>query len=290
MRRFLSFLFFFVAVPAFGQKHIVQSDTVLAGVPLGVDEHEYTAGTVTSHRAIHPVHLGDTMVEIREYARFIEPYAGIRMNMLVLHDNENTAVESGRQFVSEEGGRIVDLQAAGDRRVSFSVGGRTVDFDPNRIFTPIGVRATLGEGASEETEAITQLFGEALIGVYAPRDIVITLHNNTEENYSALNYVEGGIYENDAADVHIEEGSDPDDFFFVTDPDLFSALKSDDFNVVLQDNEGVTDDGSLSIWAAQNDMVYVNVEAQHGHDEEQLRMIKSLAFLLRMLEHRNHTH
>lgn len=290
MKSFFLIIAVLACVPAFAQKAPVVSDTTMVTVPLGVDAHEYPAGTVTSLRTSRVLHLGNLEVRVGDYSRTVEPYAGVGMNMLVLHDNENTSVEAGRQFVSEEGGRIVDLRAEGERRVSIQVGGETADFDPNRIFTDVGVRATLGEGASEAAVAITRLFGDALLGIYDAGEVVVTLHNNTEGRYSALSYAEGGPYESDAADVHIEEGTDPDDFFFVTDLDLFIALKADDFNVVLQNNEAVTDDGSLSVWAAQQGLAYVNVEAQHGHLEEQVEMIKSLALLMRMLEHRHHTH
>ncbi|MDX1439970.1 MAG: hypothetical protein R3284_08720 [Rubricoccaceae bacterium] len=290
MRPLLLFIVLVAATPLAAQNIGTQSDTTLSGVPLGVDEHEYPAGTVTTYRATHVLHLGDTAVDVAEYSRTIEPYSGIRMNMLVLHDDENTAVEAGRRFVSEEGGRIVELRAQGNRRVAFSVDGAPYDLDPNRIFTASGVEATLGSDANVSAASIVRLFGDALLGVYSAGEFVITLHNNTEGQYSARSYLPGGVFEADAADIHIEEGSDPDDFFFVTDPDLFTALKADDFNVVLQNNEAATDDGSLSVWAAQQGFVYVNVEAQHGHLEEQVAMIESLAFLLRMLEHRHHTH
>ena len=36
----------------------------------------------------------------------------------------------------------------------------------------------------------------------------------------------------------------------------------------------------VSVWAAQNGRPYVNVEAQHGHREEQARMIRALAEVL----------
>ncbi len=211
-------------------------------------------------------------------------------SMLVLHDDENTAVEAGRAFLEEHGGRLVELRAQGERRVSFLLGGRSFDFDPNRVFTDHGVRATLQPEAEDVTIFATQTFADSLLAIYAPHDVIVTLHNNTPDNYSARSYAQGGEYESDAAAVHLEDGVDPDDFFFVTDEDLYHALRADDFNVVLQNNASVTDDGSLSVWAAQNDFLYVNVEAEHGHLDQQKEMIEGLEFLLRMLEHRHHTH
>src|SRR5690606_20180028 len=127
---------------------------------------------------------------------------------------------------------------------------------------------------------LTRLFGDALVAVYRPDSLVVTLHNNTPDAYSALSYAEGGTYERDAEAVHLAPGADPDDFFFVTDRSLFARLAVEGFNVVLQDNEAVTDDGSLSVWAARRGLPYVNVEAEHAHLDEQRRMLESLAAVL----------
>ncbi len=232
------------------------------------------------------IRLGDSTIVLLA----LHQNADSLFSMLVLHDDENTAVEAGQAFVDEHGGRLVELRAQGERRVVFSLDGQRFDFDPNRIYTDIGVRATLNPSNDESAITVTRAFGKSILDVYAPVHVIVTLHNNTPDNYSALSYVEGGQYENDAEAVHLEEGVDPDDFFYVTDEDLYDALRADDFNVVLQNNESVTDDGSLSVWAAQNDLLYVNVEAEHGHLEQQKVMIEELEFLLRMLEHRHHTH
>jgi hypothetical protein len=111
-------------------------------------------------------------------------------------------------------------------------------------------------------------------------EVVVTLHNNTDNRYSAASYLEGAEYDSDAAAVTIRDGSDSDDFFFVTDRGLYDALVEGGYNAVLQDNDAATDDGSLSVWAAQNDRPYVNVEAQHGHRVEQARMIRALVEVL----------
>jgi hypothetical protein len=70
--------------------------------------------------------------------------------------------------------------------------------------------------------------------------------------------------------VHLPPESDPDDFFFVTDPDLFAGLAEEGFPVVLQDNARAT------VWAARQGIPYVNVEAQHGHRERQIEMLEAL--------------
>jgi hypothetical protein len=118
-------------------------------------------------------------------------------------------------------------------------------------------------------------FAENLLSLY-PVDqtpIVITLHNNDEGGYSAESYLPGGPYETEAAKVHVAPDGDPDDFFFVTDPDLFKYFRTRGLSAVLQNNDEVTDDGSLSVLAAKRGLPYVNVEAQHGHLTKQVEML-----------------
>jgi D-alanyl-D-alanine dipeptidase len=84
----------------------------------------------------------------------------------------------------------------------------------------------------------------------------------------------------DASDVHLVAEQDPDDFFFVTDRMVYNDLKELGFNCVLQNNEKVTDDGSLSVYCGTRNICYVNVEAQHGHLEQQVAMLRALVGVL----------
>ena len=246
-------------------------------------------GSVRTGESTQPLEveipLGDSTVVLA-----VHEHGDQTFSMLVLHDDENTAAEAGLAFIEEHEGRLVELRAQGERRVSFSIDGSHYDFDPNRIFTAAGIRAGLEPEASEEAVFATRQLADSLLVVYNPQHVIVTLHNNTPDNYSALSYADGGQYEYEAEAVHIEDGVDPDDFFFVTGRNLYDALRAYDFNVVLQNNESATDDGSLSVWAAQNNFPYVNVEAEHGHLEQQKVMIESLEFLLRMIEQSHHTH
>ena len=54
---------------------------------------------------------------------------------------------------------------------------------------------------------------------------------------------------------------------------LYEKFKNLGYNTVLQNNATMTDDGSLSVLAGQQNIPYVNVEAQHGHLEEQVEML-----------------
>jgi hypothetical protein len=205
-----------------------------------------------------------------------------------LHDDEETSVEAAVAVLERRRGRLVELRHSGRRNCEFRLDERKYAFDPNRIFTPVGVKATLEKlsQTSPTAEKMVGRFGEALLALYAidDVDVVAALHNNSDARYSAVSYLDGNELEVDAADVFIAKGTDTDDFFFVTDRRLFDALKKRHQNVVLQDNETATDDGSLSVYCGQHGKPYVNVEAQHGHLEQQINMLNQLFDVMEELE------
>ncbi len=264
-----------------------RADTVItssrAGVPPPVSPDSVTT---TSTR----VSLGDDAVTVRVHmapvtdalaSPGIEP---VWLNALNLHDDENTSMQAAVDVVRERGGRVVELAHSGDRNVTFRVGGATYVADPNRMFTDAGRRRTLASLSTADPAALAALatFADAVLDTYvaAGVGVVITLHNNTPGRYSARSYEPGAEYASDAAAVTVHDGTDPDDFFFVTDRAIYDALVARGFNAVLQDNDAATDDGSLSVWAAREGVPYVNVEAEHGHRAAQARMIAAVLDVL----------
>lgn len=119
-------------------------------------------------------------------------------------------------------------------------------------------------------------FAKALIAIMHvdAQDMVVALHNNTNNGYSLESYAVGNIYEDEAHAIYRGWHPDPDDFYFVTDRRIFEALQPNHFHIVLQDNTRMTDDGSLSVYCGQRGIPYINVEAQHGHLKEQKEMLK----------------
>ena len=251
-----------------------------------------TTSPVTTHgapgvsiRETDTLLLGATEVRLVSHHHGGEPGdAAGTLAMLNLHDDESTSVDAALDVVRQSGGQVMELAHTGERNVTFRAGGTAYTADPNRMFTEAGRERTLASLSTASPDALSALaaFADEVLEAYTALDpaVVVTLHNNTEGRYSAASYGPGGDYEGDAEAVTIHDGTDPDDFFFVTDRALYDALVSRGFNAVLQDNARATDDGSLSVWAAQNGRPYVNVEAQHGHREEQARMIRALAEVL----------
>ena len=207
-----------------------------------------------------------------------------RLDALNVHDDEDTSVEAALAVIARRGGRVVELRHTGERLLAFRLGGERFTVDPNRIFTDRGRARTLA-ALSRDTPAARRAvaaFADTLLAVYTSTrpDPVVTLHNNTDTNYSAESYGPRGEYRRDAAAVAVPAGSDPDDFYFVTGEWLYDALVPSGFGVVRQNDAAATDDGSLSVWAARAGVPYVNVEAQHGHREVQTRMLDALADVL----------
>ena len=200
-----------------------------------------------------------------------------------MHDDENTAVEAAKSVIDKVGGKLIEIQALGDRNISFNYQGASYKFDPNRIYTSNGVKKTLKDQGnySNVADSIVTRFAKYIVdSLLVDAKIIVTLHNNTQGNYAIDSYKKGGIYENDASQVYINSEQDLDDFFYVTEANYFQTLKEKGYNTLLQDNSNVTDDGSLSVYCGYKNIGYINVEAQKGHLKEQEKMLYSLQKVL----------
>ena len=220
---------------------------------------------VNSLIEVFPTPLGDSSINItRETFTAIDP-SSLPMAFLNLHENENTSVVAVRSFLYMNGGVLVKLNKGNSRLVSFYIGSKKYTFDPNRIYTPEGIEATLkyyGSYSDDAAEEVAE-FAATLLSIYNfdAQSTVLALHNNGG-TYGANSYLPGGSYENDAEAVNIVPNTNPSDFYYVVDPVYYNALAKAQYNVVLQNNETVTNDGSLSYYAGLQQKPYVNFEAQ----------------------------
>jgi hypothetical protein len=196
--------------------------------------------------------------------------------MLNLHDNERTSVNAAEKILEKKGGTIIRILNDSARLISFSLGNRDYSFDPNRIFTHSGARESLQKRSNMVTpEAInaTRKFADFILNFIPKGNIlVIALHNNDEGRLRIDSYLKGGEFVRDAALASKVETRDADNFYFTTERKLYDKLK-ERYNVVLQDNKKVTDDGSLSVYCGKKNKRYINVEVQHGNEEEQVEML-----------------
>jgi len=198
------------------------------------------------------------------------------------HDDENTAVQAAKSVITQSGGKLIELKHSGTRNVRFVLGGRRYEFDPNRMFSDVGIRATLrAQGAGNYSSAAHVLVAQLAKAVLSeiathrrPHTPIVALHNNTNGAFTINSYVNGNL-QKEAVRVSVNNHLDTDDFFLVTSSRLFTTLCAQHQNVAEQ-SARPSDDGSLSVYAAKVGMPYVNVEAQDGHLSIQLSMLKLL--------------
>lgn len=194
--------------------------------------------------------------------------------LLNVHENEQTALNVMIDFGLKDSIPFLFLHQNQQRRIFFRLKDTIHSVDPNRIFTTPGIQKTLADSMfyTKDGENAVYSFGRLLLNSLEGRKWIITLHNNTQDNYSVLSYGAGGEEEMNAKEIIVVESEDPDDFILTTDSGLFNELKNAGVNVVLQSANPV-DDGSLSVYCAEKNLPYVNVEAEHGHVVKQKQML-----------------
>ncbi len=225
--------------------------------------------------------LQDTTINysLGDDAVWIKIFEGIPQSFIIinLHENEATSILAAKDIVNRVGGKFIFLSQKGERNISFKLGGNEYSFDPNRIFTREGIRKSLSNlgNYSFEAEEEVNKFAEFLLSELTKDSLfIIAVHNNTDGSYSINSFF--NQYNQDVSNVYRNKSEDPDDFFFVVREEDFEYLKSKGFNVVLQDNQNVRDDGSLSVFCGRNNIPYINVETQVGKYQKQIQMLEEI--------------
>lgn len=205
------------------------------------------------------------------------------ISFLAVHDDEDTGVKAAFDYIKLSGGQIIDSQYGSVRNFQFSYNGVNFQTDPNSIYSSEGARTGLEKYGKSDEKVVEQLghISDAIMTYYKPEKLgyIFTLHNNADGGFGINSYLPDGELGDVADSVHVNIDMDPDDLVLVTEKALFKRLKAEDINVVLQAKHA-TDDGSMSIYAMQNKIPYINVEVQHGHQEENLRLIEIAARIL----------
>lgn len=218
------------------------------------------------------VTLGDLDVSLINYK-----YSDQNIHFLAIHDDEDTGVKAAFRYINDNGGTLLDCQYGGVRNFKFIYEEEEYQTDPNSIYTKKGIKAGLQKYGIWDDNVILELekAGKTILNAYNPKKAgyIFTLHNNADGGFGVSSYLKGYELEGTADSVHINFEMDNDDMLLVTDLAVFNLLKKENVNVVLQSKEAV-DDGSLSIYAMQNNIPYINAEVQHGHVDEHLRLIK----------------
>jgi hypothetical protein len=198
------------------------------------------------------------------------------------HENEHASALVTRHIIQQFGGRLVEVRSEGDRLITFHLQGTTYSFDPNRMFTDLGLAHSLNHfgPTSEPALECARKLRIAVLGEFDNgKTPIVAVHNNAEDGVSVLSYRRGGPYSEQAAKVAMNPKEHAHNFFVVLNDDLFDRLHHLGYNTVLQSKEPA-DDGSLSVYCAQNHWPYVNVEAAEGDISQQQRMMETLVDVL----------
>jgi hypothetical protein len=258
---------------------------IFAAIVCALPTNAQTADTVTrtfiATEQTFLYHLGDRDIAIK---RFDYGNNG-NLVMINLHHNEATSVEAARKVLAEAGGVLLLIENDNERLISFDRKGKTYTFDPNRMFTRRGIKASIRRQSPQYSGAAMRAgkrFGKFVLKqIPGNPATLIALHNNDEGRLSILSYMKDGVYQKEAAEVHQNGEHDPDNFFLTTDPGLYGRLRDAGFNIVLQNNRRATDDGSLSIYYGRRRLNYINVEAEMGKIADQHIMLNALITLVR---------
>ncbi len=181
--------------------------------------------------------------------------------------------------------KLYELKQNGERLIKYKIKGKDYLFDPNRIFSSSGIKITIlkylehNKTPTQELENGLSLFADSLlktIELKNPDCYIVAIHNNTNNDFSVIYYKNS----KDAEEVYINNNEDIDNFYIVTSKTDFRYFKSKNKNVVLQ-SANANDDGSISIYCQKNNIKYINIEVQHGHKEQQIKMIKETYSLIK---------
>lgn len=200
-----------------------------------------------------------------------------------LHSDESTSVEACEQFLSRNNGKLIQLKHKPQRNIQFEINNAQYTIDPNRIFTAKGIKATLQKLSKYNLQAAKEVekFASNIIQQISDAKLIVALHNNGNKGLSINSYTKGGNEYANTAKVYVNPLMDEDDFIYTTNEKIFSFLKEQKVNVVLQKEKGSVDDGSLSIYYGSKKIPYINIEAEHGHLKEQIELLETLAPLFK---------
>jgi len=226
----------------------------------------FSAGHANHIHKIH-VQLGDTNVVVEKIQH------GQGQAFVHVHQNETTALQAAHAVINTEGGSLVTLRHPGGRNIVFTLDKVRYEFDPNRMFTDVGIEKTLkqfGPYSAEAHRAVAML-ASYVKAALPSNQTVIAVHNN--QTYSLREYYPGASLASEAAALHVPQPKAHRNFYLVTQKTEYMRLKQLKFNSVLQASS-TDDDGSLSVYLASKR--YVNVEAGFDQLAAQINMLRSL--------------
>jgi hypothetical protein len=246
--------------------------------------------------------LGDDTVQL-----LITTKPGNDLVFAHVHENEVAALDAGKETIMRYCGKLVTLRHSFDgtknRNVTFRYANTVYRFDPNRIYTDNDnvllktIEVVKGKGKVDlKVMALVKNLANQIWLELHSFPMIVALHNNKNtpakiktkwlfwhelepESYSIVSYIKRNDASSDSnkscSDIYINPALNNSEFFIVTEKKDFNALVEKQFTVVLQNSTPV-DDGSLSIYAQQKNIRYINAEAKMGNLQGQIHMLNGL--------------
>jgi hypothetical protein len=91
--------------------------------------------------------LGDQTLPIKVFQ-----YSDLKNIVCInLHDNESTSVEAARSVLELKGGTLLKIENNKQRVIHFKLRGIIYGFDPNGIFSRVGIEKTLKENSQSSS-------------------------------------------------------------------------------------------------------------------------------------------
>lgn len=188
-----------------------------------------------------------------------------------LHTNETTSLLITEKFLDSSAGCLLQLEHDTTRLVTFYLKATRISLDPNRIFTTAGRRKNLrllNGNYPAAAEGFATRLSEAIMAKMSGRArLIIAMHNNTDGLPLSVKSFK---------QRYVNPAMDADDFILTTSKKIFDQLKAKKINAVWQTTATSPDDGSLAIYCDQHHIPYINIEAQQGHEEQQLQMLRDI--------------
>ncbi len=187
----------------------------------------------------------------------------------ICHDNENASFDTALRAI-ENGGKIIAL-GNNENRFLYSYGKEKgiTDQDPNRMFDKNNPYWPLAEKILDLLKA-------------EESERIIALHNNSPHGNFHLDNIKN--WQN----ISVLSEKDPDKKSLIWIPGLekipneelqeeIEYYKKNGLNIVYEYvPENQAGDGSFSVYAAQNNIHYLNIETVMGNKEEQQRYLETI--------------
>lgn len=255
--------------------------------------------------------LGETAVNVNVYEN-----AGANITFFAPHHNEQTARALAREYVERNGGRLVEIESFDDkgnasRYLKFALNNKIYTIDPNRIFTDNGRSCNVAPEIAETVKSFAEnllkiIFAESGKSLRENERFVVAVHNNADVDAKALDaksndltavaFVKStnsmilthGAFEEQADGVFLSNTeTDADNFIFLSTPQYIGYFAEKGFNVVVQKSapklaskQCTVDDGSMSVYSAQNSIAYICLEADGAYGAYRQRQMFEAVYKL----------